>query len=753
MHRKWAAAQRTARRFEAASAAEQRVVARLLLLTEDGWRLAADRRWPGTRAANVDLLLVGPGGVYVVDVKNWYDAPHVVAGRLFAGERPRDAEAWKLLAITRIAEAAVSALGVWPLVVVPLLVFAGHPVDTTLGRIRLLGEAQVGPDLVARPPRLDPASVVAIGERLERVFPAYEDLAESAAAAPTASLSPSLTRIPTPRPLPPPPAAPGGRLDVAFDTRGFAAATLRAARGGPIERWMTYLDPAQCDLVRADWAGPARITGAAGTGKTVVGLHRAAYLAQHGAGRVLYVTSTANLPRVQRTFLATMAPVALDRVDFRGLHAWALAFLDERGAPPTDLDPGRAAAAFDRAWAETGRDGGLAGIAASPGYWRDEIGQLIKGRGIDTFAKYARSPRPGRRVRLTRAGDRAAVWRLYERYRQLLRTEQVCDFDDVLAAALREALRTPGRSVYSSVLVDEVQDLTPVGVRLLHALVGDADNGLLLLGDDQQGVYPGGFRLAEAGLSIPEERTHVLRRNYRNEPAILRAALAVVGAEARTDGFASGFESGAVHGFADGFANAEPVGAGDEDGVGGTVGSGSGSGSGSGVGAGAAGDAVIRAHHPTVAEHDAALLAALRADPGAWPDTAVLCRSRGDVAHYADVIARAGIPIRLLTEYEGLPTAGVKVGGYIPAKGLEFKHVLLPRYDLANPAGGGSGDVVRERAELARRRLYVAMVRARDTLWLGHVDPPAPIRPGTGQGQGPRTRPSPPLSPPLPRRH
>ncbi|MGW9209390.1 hypothetical protein ACWGR4_20675 [Embleya sp. NPDC055664] len=103
---------------------------------------------------------------------------------------------------------------------------------------------------------------------------------------------------------------------------------------------MTYLDPGRCDLVRADWPGPARITGPAGTGKTVVGLHRAAYLAQHGAGRVLYVAFTANLPRVQRTFPADPAPVAVDRVDFHTIHSWALRFLDEHDArPPASTPP------------------------------------------------------------------------------------------------------------------------------------------------------------------------------------------------------------------------------------------------------------------------------------------------------------------------------------------------------------------------------------------------------------------------------
>jgi len=74
----WQAAREQARRWEAASEGEQQVSAQLLMLTERGWRLLVDRRWPGTRSANVDMLLVGPGGVFVVDVKNWRADPEVI---------------------------------------------------------------------------------------------------------------------------------------------------------------------------------------------------------------------------------------------------------------------------------------------------------------------------------------------------------------------------------------------------------------------------------------------------------------------------------------------------------------------------------------------------------------------------------------------------------------------------------------------------------------------------------------------------
>jgi superfamily I DNA/RNA helicase len=77
------------------------------------------------------------------------------------------------------------------------------------------------------------------------------------------------------------------------------------------------------------------------------------------------------------------------------------------------------------------------------------------------------------------------------------------------------------------VIVDEVQDLTCVALQMLHALVGDRPDGLLLVGDGQQSIYPGGCSLAEAGICVVG-RSSILQRNYRNRAEILRYALSFI---------------------------------------------------------------------------------------------------------------------------------------------------------------------------------------------------------------------------------
>ncbi|WP_326797272.1 AAA family ATPase [Streptomyces sp. NBC_01808] len=668
----WRAAREEARRWEAASEGERLVAAQLLVLTERGWRLLVDRKWPGTRAANVDMLLVGPGGVFVVDVKNWRSAPEVVDGRsLRAGGESRDGHAAKLLAGTRAAEGAVASLGLSPVAVQPLMVFAGQRVNVELGRIRLLGEHEVGPWLMAERGRLRKESVRAIADHLERAFPEYED-----SAVPGTSTERS--------------AAGEEPSQGLFDIDGLREAVLNDARQTPIEQWMTFLHPDQVTLVRRNWAGPARISGPAGTGKTVVGLHRAAHLAQRTTGRILYVTFANNLPRVQATFLASMAPAVVDRVEFRSLHSWAQEYLQGRGIQ-TRLHGGKAETAFSLAWKNAGRDSCLAEIDPGHGYWREEIAYVIKGRGITTFDQYALLSRKRRRASLRRH-HRQAVWTLFEAYESIRTERGVDDFDDVLARALAEARRAEGPP-YDAVIVDEVQDLTLVGLRLLHTLVGDRPNGLLLIGDGQQAVYPGGFRLSEAGIDIRGDRGQVLRTNYRNSKQVLEAALAVVADDAfeDIDGLHTSGRRQVDLTYHDG--------------------------------------SVARVSKPTPAEHDQALLAALRAlPPAARADSAVLCPSCKAIAHYQRLLTQAGIPVWLLEHYDGHAAEGIKLGSYRRAKGLEFKHVFLPQHDAHVSADAGASDpetpeTTRERHELARSQLFVAMTRARDRLWLGSVDP------------------------------
>lgn len=662
-------------RHSVAAATERRVAASLSAMSAWGWHLLADRRWPGTRAANVDLLHTGPGGVLVIDVKGWAE-PRIESGVLWRGDVDATDAVDALLAVTALVEEAVAGLGLAPVHVHPVVVLAGAAAaltPTSVGRVLVMGEKHVVPWASRRPRALTAARVEQVAAELARTFPPHALEPE-----------PPTPRVPRPV-LSRVPALPADEQLELFDRATYEEALLKAALAAPVEEWMTFLHPDQVRIVRRATSGPSRITGPAGTGKTVVALHRAAHLASTRPGRVLVTTYVKSLVRVQERLYRQLSPRTADRVEFSNVHSWAARLLRERGHQAA-VDTAAARDAFNDAWSRHARRPQLAEVPVPPSYWREEVEAVIKGRGLTAFEDYAPLKRVGRRVPLW-PHHREAVWDLYADYDRVLRERGVLDFADLLCEALAEVRRSPVRPGYTAVVVDEVQDLSMIGVQLMHALVGDAPDGLLLLGDSQQSVYPGGFTLLEAGISVTGRST-VLRTNYRNTAEVLAAAAQLADGEVDlldpdTTSVASDERVVVLR----------------------------------------SGGAVTRCVSSSRHEHGAALLDAVRASARevSLGDCAVLTLTNAEAEHIRQLLEAGGTAVVDLADYDGEPSQGLKVGTVKRAKGLEFKHVFLPHPVMRPPQRrSGEGDLAyEERRALARHEAYVAVTRARDRLWMG----------------------------------
>jgi len=655
------------RRNDVAATSERAVALRLAAAAPLGWRLLVDRRW--ATAANVDMFLVGPGGVLVVDAKAWAE-PRITGTTLWMGDAPATDEVATLLALTSQVDDVVGGLGLSPLLVHPVLVFtgaAGHLRPTPLGRPVAVGEAAVVTWATRFGHRIGDDQVEAIAAALEASFPQYEGHAPH----PPAPILPPVV-LPTTEAL---------EQETLVDVAELEAAVLEAATAQPVEAWMTWLHPSQLAIVRKSQGGPGRLRGAAGTGKTVVALHRAAHLAAHCGldERVLYATYVRTLPQVLASLLARLSPRAVEHVEFTGIHAFAMALLRERDVPVA-MDVSRAQTLFNKTWAAVGRFGPLGDLDLHPRYWDEEVLSVIKGRGLARFEEYRDLKRVGRRVPL-KPVHREAVWDLHVAYDVALREAGVHDAADLLSLALAELRHRPVTGRYRAVIVDEVQDLTLVGVQLMHALVGDTPDGLLLVGDGHQAIYPGGFTLAEAGIVIPGARSTILRNNYRNASEVVAAATAVLSADDLDDEGDAAFE--------------------------GTV------------------DVVRRGGMATRVDAsddrslDEALISALRdalaggVRPG---DCALLTSTTSQAVRWHGALRRRGFTTIDLPDYRGETCDRVKVGTVKRAKGLEFAHVFLP---LPSRAAVADDDGAR----LARRELYVGITRARDGVWIGQVTP------------------------------
>ncbi|MBF6414601.1 UvrD-helicase domain-containing protein [Nocardia cyriacigeorgica] len=517
---------------------------------------------------------------------------------------------------------------------------------------------------------------------LSRLTPDFSPARARAIAEEIESRATNYRRIRTDAP-PPNPSEPAliDRAELITHQRAQAAAR-------PLDDWMTFRDPDQIGLINRTFRGPAWISGPAGTGKTVVALHRMARHLRHNSGPALYTTFVRTLAACQRTHFRRLAPEVSDRAEFVGLHAWANQLIENRGGH-LEVEPKKTDAAFQQAWHHAGAT--LAAIDPRADYWRTEIDRVIKGRGIPDLPHYWQHDRTGRSGPDLDRDQRELVWyELYLPYCEILRKQRIADFNDMIALALEMLQEKPYEKPYGMVVVDEIQDITLNGLRLADAIAGGGDNApLLLVGDGQQQVYEGGCRPADAGIDV-RGRTALLRVNYRNREAVYRRAATVNALN--TLGRLEGFTGCALH-------EARFVLPG--------------------------GDTVD--WQGSVDELDAALVAAIRRRSAPLGELAVITTSRQLSTTVVDGLRKAGIAATALEDYRGERTEAIKVGTVHRAKGLEFTGIFYVT-EPPRPRTRGSAGADRQRSELWDRQTMVAITRARDFAWVGFIAPRAADR-------------------------
>jgi hypothetical protein len=667
-----AAEEQRARSFAKGGAAELVAAQMLGELSAHDIHALHDRRWPGTRSANIDHLVVGTSGVFVVDTKDWSDEVTITSTGLMRGQASCADELDKS---RRMANAVLEELaeeGLAPGQVLPVLAFHGKTIGPhNVDGVWVVGAGEL-PIFILRRGRL--FTQMQVEQLLTRVI----------ASCPPAATPPDSAPVRLPPVAVPAPVSPAAEELPLISQEAIEAAALEAALRAPLADWMTFLHPTQARLVHRSLNGPSRISGPAGTGKTVVALHRLAYLADRRRGRLLYVTFVKSVPRVLRGVYRQLSSHTARRVEFSTLHSWSVRFLRGRGIA-TPLDRKGIDAAFSSAWRRVGQDTALASVAPAR-YWKDEVQRVIRGRAIDRFEDYLTLDRVGRGTRLG-SQQRRAVWTLLESYQEELAKRGLMDWEELLRVARDECRRRPPEPEYDVVVVDEAQDMTLVAMQLIRLIAGDKPDGLLIVGDDQQRIFPGGYRLSEAGIDVTGRSTR-LATNYRNTREVLEAARELV----------YGDDEDLLEGLTQP-ADVEMV---------------------------RTGVAPIYLRAPR-AQHDAAFVSqlsqALASRLAPADGVAVIAERWGDEQAVRSLLVRHRIPQVDLDDWDGSPTTAVIVGTQKSAKGLEFKHVFVPYVapELTEP-DSPADEFEAEQWRMRRRELYVAMTRARDTLWVGSVD-------------------------------
>ncbi len=299
---------------------------------------------------------------------------------------------------------------------------------------------------------------------------------------------------------------------------------LQRALDFPWEKWTVFLHPEQRQWVERDYTGPARVSGSAGTGKTIVALHRAAYLARANPdARVLLTTFSDTLASALHTKLKRLLgnePRLAERMDVYSLAAIGLRLYKAHIGQVAIADRADVRAVIEASACA------VIGHKFSMHFLLTEWEQVVDAWQLSSWEAYRDVVRLGRKTRLPEA-QRAVLWSIFEQVRAALKVrKQVTQAE--LFTTLAAAIAAGNKVVFDFVVVDEAQDIGVAHLRFLAALGGGRPNALFFAGDLGQRIFQQPFSWKSLGVDI-RGRSRTLRINYRTSHQIRTQADRLLG--------------------------------------------------------------------------------------------------------------------------------------------------------------------------------------------------------------------------------
>lgn len=298
------------------------------------------------------------------------------------------------------------------------------------------------------------------------------------------------------------------------------AEELKLALEYPWEKWTIFLHPSQREIVDSDFSGPTRVAGSAGTGKTIVALHRAARLAQSGPqARVLLTTFSRplanSLERKLKILIGEESSV-IPRVvvtPFRGVaeELYQLTFGRRPHAPLEDL--------VLSALAKAAEEQGVTEFTAR--FLFSEWTYVVDAWQLDSAEAYANVPRLGRKNRIG-AKQRARLWPVFAATRKAINDRGFHTWAQIFAEVASYYTKQEHKP-FRHIVVDEAQDLGVPELRLLAAIASPEPNALFFAGDLGQRIFQQPFSWLTLGVDV-RGRSQTLKVNYRTSHQIRQAA-------------------------------------------------------------------------------------------------------------------------------------------------------------------------------------------------------------------------------------
>jgi len=289
---------------------------------------------------------------------------------------------------------------------------------------------------------------------------------------------------------------------------------LERALSFPWERWTVFLHPAQRQLVEQAFSGPVRVSGSAGTGKTIVALHRAVHLARNNPdARVLLITfskTLANALQAKLRLLISNRPRIAERLE---VHA-----IDAIGRRLYELNIGKLQLASNEVVhqliAQTAAK--LEGHKFSPHFLITEWEQVVSAWQLTTWEAYRDVVRLGRKTRLPEK-QRAVLWSIFSEVRSALQGRNLMTHADMFSR-LAEHFKN-NQKPFDYAVVDEAQDISVAELRFLATFTAGKPDCLMFTGDLGQRIFQQPFSWRALGIDI-RGRSRTLRINYRTSHQI-----------------------------------------------------------------------------------------------------------------------------------------------------------------------------------------------------------------------------------------
>ena len=301
---------------------------------------------------------------------------------------------------------------------------------------------------------------------------------------------------------------------------------LEQALDYPWEKWAIFLHPSQRALVERNYTGPARVSGSAGTGKTIVALHRAVHLARTNPNaRVLLTTfseTLANALRDRLRILVSSVPRLAEQVEVYAIDALGERLFELNLGAPSFASDKQITTLMEEAAAKS-EDSRF-----TTSFMLTEWEQVVDAWQLDTWEAYRDVPRLGRRRRLPES-QRLALWSIFEYVRAGLKERNLTTRSEMfgqLASRFGETQRSP----FDFIVVDEAQDIGVSQLRFLASLGAERPDGLFFAGDLGQRIFQQPFSWQALGVEI-RGRSRTLKINYRTSHQIRKRSDLLLGAE------------------------------------------------------------------------------------------------------------------------------------------------------------------------------------------------------------------------------